>query len=143
MSAFLVDDFTMHRALMGHAYAMRPRGYYTDELTALGRKWFAMNIEALRQRYGAGAFEGETPNPDAYEFKLIADRHPADYLKALCCLQYQCAEGDVPDTWAEYADLTTVIGRCAIRVISENIPAYEAAPWDGEGDKRAIRIVAA
>lgn len=142
MSAFLVDDFTIHRALMGRSYAMHARGYDMDEMTATGRKWLAMNIEALRQRYGANAFEGDTPDPAAYTFRHIDDHHPADYLKALCCLQYQCAEGDVPETWAEYADLTTLIGDCAIRVIHDNVPAYDAAPWDGEHGP-TIAIVAA
>lgn len=131
MSAFLVDDFTMHRALMGYSYAMRQRGYDVDELTALGRKWFAMNLEALVARYGQRAFEGEALDANAYKFAHIADRHPADYFKALKCLQYQCTEGEVPDS-GTYRHLEDVIAHCASRVIGEHVPAYEAAPWDGE-----------
>ena len=141
MSAFIVDDFTMHRALMGYSYAMRQRGYYVDDLTALGRKWLAMNVEAVVARYGSRAFEGDAPDVNAYRFKLIGDRHPADYFKALKCLQYQCTEGDVPDS-TTYRELEGAVSACASRLISEHIPAYEHAPWDGETSPRS-QVVAA
>lgn len=131
MSAFIVDEFTMHRALMGAWYASERRGFPdAAEMTRLGKKWFEMNAQAVTERYGSRA---DVELPD-YKFRNIAPRHPADYLKALCCLQYQCAEGDVPES-TEYQELTQIIGRCSTRLIRTYVPAYELAPWDGEGDR--------
>lgn len=130
MSAYLIDESTMHRALMGLSYAMRQRGIYTDDLTVKGQRWFQMNIDALKARYGNRAFEPGEPvyDPESYRFKLeAADRHPVDYYKALQCLRYQCTEGDVVES-DTFKELDAAVCECAARIIS-GLPEYERAEW--------------
>lgn len=139
MSAFIVDEFTMHRVLMGVHWAGGRGQIDREEMTKLGRKWYAMNREAVIQRYRDDS-EFAVPN---YEFKLLAPRNPVDYVKAMQCLVYQCSEGDVPDT-QEYANLRDVLN-VAMGKLIRNMPGYESAAWDGEwsNEERARRSACA
>lgn len=129
MSAFLVDDTTMHRALMGAHFASRRNGWDPDEMTKLGRKWFAMNIAALRARYGSRAFEPDAPEPnlhETYEFRPV-DNTRADCFKAMQCLRYQCTEGEIPAT-PEYEELSDLAYNLASAIIAD-LPEYKRAEW--------------
>lgn len=139
MSAFIVDEFTMHRVLMGVHWAGGRGSIDREEMTKLGRRWFAMNREAVIQRYRDDS-EFAMPN---YEFKLLAPRNPVDYVKAMQCLIYQCSEGDVPDT-QEYANLRDVLN-VAMGKLIRAMPGYESAAWDGEwsNEERARRSACA
>lgn len=128
MSAFIVDEYTMHRALMGFDFGCgNGRGTPdAEEMTKLGRRWYEMNRQAVEARYGKEhGFDVPT-----YTFKRIPPRNPLDYIKALQCLRYQCSEGNVPET-REFQGLTDALYAAMSRII-RTLPAYEMAPWDGE-----------
>jgi hypothetical protein len=47
--------------------------------------------------------------------------------KAISCLLYQCAEGDVPEC-PLYQDLERLAARLAADIV-RSLPEYEKAPW--------------
>jgi hypothetical protein len=107
MSSYIVDDDTIN-AVLAFAGTPRARGRYTLEdagydvsgrggLARLGADMFALNVEALRQRYGEGrAFCPGEPVP-MYAYTAEANHNRFAALKSLRCWLYQCAEGDVPE----------------------------------------------
>ena len=123
MSAFIVDDETMHRAVTGYHRAMSKGSPNSKALTELGRKWFAMNQRAVEQRYRE---QHETPAGEGYAFKYV-DANSVDYYKALRCLRYQCSEGDVPES-PEFQELCGVIDGLGYSIISK-LPEFERAKW--------------
>lgn len=118
MSAFIVSNSTIHRALCGMTYAKLTDAYDP----ALGQRLYALNAEAIQQRYG----DEQRVNfaPERGEVSKISA------VKALHCLRYQCSEGNVPSK-----KLYKMISR-AIEILSEdivcNLPEWNTAPWDGE-----------
>jgi hypothetical protein len=121
----------------------------TSAPTEIGRRLFALNIEAVQQRYpdtiensddlpGPCDDEGKsTALADAAAFKVAQfkyePREPSldvlvDGFKAMQCVHYQCAEGDIPEKSALYAELARAIGKVAERIVSR-LPAYDAAQW--------------
>ena len=120
MSAFIVSNATIHRAVWGMKYA-KLTGAYDKEL---GQKLYALNAEAVQQRYGDDFAErvNFTPEPGVVS-KISA-------VKALHCLRYQCSEGNVPSK-----KLFKMLSR-AIEILSEdivcNLPEWNSVPWDGE-----------
>lgn len=147
MSAFIVDKSTMQAvvsAICGRSFygQIIPRflNFPTEvegTSTRIGRGLYALNINAVSQRYPragdnlpgprgaaglAATFKGAppsrqmTPTPD-----LIRG------LKALRCLIYQCGEGTVPDM-AEYAEMEQAAGAIAQEIVAR-LPEYDAAPW--------------
>lgn len=138
MSAFIVNELTMHRALEA-VYALRTRYGRTcdpDDLSTLGRGWFAMNQAAVNARYGTT--DEVLPTLAAYRFKFV--HHQAEYTralmvdgyKALSCLQYQCAEGTIPTT-GEFQALSRLIAEVADMIVTK-MPEYACAAWDGESN---------
>jgi hypothetical protein len=125
MSAFIVSKSTMDLALMAirksnHNFKI---GRHRDlSMTAIGRRLYQMNLEAVMQRYPYDT-KDTAPGPcdisdihNLYIFTEIDDVGKADAgwivdpgddptLLALRCLRYQCSEGDVPDTWPEYQQI--------------------------------------
>ncbi len=119
MSAFIVSKPTMDQAVM----AIRASSVTPIDLTALGRKLYAMNLAAVLYRYD-DCTRDNLPGPcdisdifEQYEF-TDTDEEPdwevdpgVDPLKlALRCLRYQCSEGDIPETWPEYQQINNLIG---------------------------------
>lgn len=164
MSAFLVQPGTMSRVIdllleQHHRPRVRsvsndPDGklvveYEPDEFagvpirhrmdtlagTRLAQKLYALNIEAVSQRYPYDTFDS-MPGPcdkagiSEYQHE---DRQwhydPLQHYAALSCLIYQCSEGSVPET-ALYRDLCEAQRRLACEIISTRVPEAEKAGWD-------------
>jgi len=86
---------------------------------------FRLNILGVDSRYG----DGESVKFRELDFKprqLIVSRVQA--YKSLCCLLYQCSEGDVP-TMPLYKALQRIKQHLAELIVRE-LPAYEKAVWE-------------
>lgn len=126
MSAFFISEVTMHRCVE----AMRP-DTSADEGTALGQDLYGLNIEALRRRYpGIIGTQEEADYQEQrgqYRFRPQLASKVARF-KALCCLQYQCSEGDVPEH-----DLFQTLERRRHEIADDivcDLPEYESVAWD-------------
>ena len=96
-----------------------------DALDDLGRQILALNLEALRARYG-GNEEDDAETAAGYTFSARPES-PGYVVKQLDCLTYQCAEGDVP-SHPLYVALEAMRRALVDRVLND-LPAYVAAPW--------------
>lgn len=137
MSAFVVDQGDMHAVIRvlfatgeaaGVLKAANVRGM--DEASWLGRRLFAMNIEAVWQRYPGDRDNAlHTPGPgvdftdwpETYVAPEVAGPlTTAELVKGserVGSLCYQCGEGNVPETWPEYAAL--MAARDRLRPLAE------------------------
>lgn len=115
--------------------------------TEIGRRLFSLNIEAIYQRYPDTLDQpNNMPGPcdtkgkstalrmrDAYKAPAMSRSpiYPPDELvagvKALKCLAYQCAEGDVTET-PLFKELEAAAGSVAVEIV-HRLPAYDAAEW--------------
>jgi hypothetical protein len=148
MSTFMISDDTMRRVLMA-VHITCPNttiantfipptdsqiGRREAALTELGHKLFAMNAAAVDACYGRGEHkEFREPWDDfRFEFETLRNnftrKQACEYYKALCCLLYQCAEGAV-DQSATYKQLEAIRDRLANDIV-QDLPEYDAAPWD-------------
>ncbi len=154
MSAFVVSSDCMVRAVQAicarNTYGQVIRtfdGIATEgdgAATEIGRRLFTLNIEAVQQRYPETLDAPDNlPGPcddngnstalrDAIDFCCGVPRRQtseqlAARLKALQCVAYQCAEGDIPDT-PLYRELERAIGLVACEIVSR-LPAYDQAEW--------------
>ena len=137
MSAFYCNDSVITKCVTavlkyaGDRFANLPMTRHDESRlgSAVGTALREINVEALKQRYPGRLSEHELNT--SYEFSGRVDAHPAVLLKALQCLQYQCAEGNVPET-VLYRELGRVID---LVVAAEGpltgTPEYERAPWGG------------
>lgn len=96
-----------------------------DHCSTLGNAMFALNVNAIEQRYGAGEAKEFRALDFAYRYEL-AKRIQA--YKSLQCWLYQCSEGDVPDTSLLYATMERVAGLLAAKIVCD-LPAYDKATW--------------
>jgi hypothetical protein len=148
MSAFIVSDATMCRVLQGIVQAKNWKAFTLAEvfvptdsvtqqeeaLTELGKRLFAMNSEAVDQRYGRGTVESDGIPLDDFKFEFISLLHDpsptlkTDWYKAMDCLLYQCAEGDVPRcrTYKELMEIRRDLAEGIIR----DLDMWKHAPWD-------------
>ncbi len=119
MSAFIVSELTMHRAI----HAIAEPGMSCAQLDELGARLFALNAQAVSQRYRETADypEGYSHNPQFLASKL-------QLLKSLNCLIYQCSEGNVMES-PLYRELTKKRNRMMSEIICR-LPEYNAAQWD-------------
>jgi hypothetical protein len=134
MSAFLVNDGTIDRVVCAYAaHFERPTPWSVHDMSATGRALIAMNIEALRQRYG------DPPLPFTYDYHPHTDDNPnLALLRALHCFIYQCSEGNVPDSdlYQQVEAVVEGLQLYACKVYSctpdqlYNRPEYNALPWD-------------
>ena len=88
----------------------------------LGTELIRMNYRALAARYG-----DDVPSDVLYRYRR-EDYMKHNRLKAMCCLRYQCSEGDVPDCDL-YQRLTDAIHSLAY-IIATSTQEYNDAPWD-------------
>jgi hypothetical protein len=129
MSAFIVSDETMQRAVEGIRLSGMSDflGYFTDtQGEEIGQILFDLNAEAVHQRYPQ-----HEPKFPVYRHCFpprSGRRAKIEGYKALCCVRYQCSEGDLPRR-PEYQALCEVIALLAAEIVSE-LPEYQAAPWD-------------
>jgi hypothetical protein len=140
MSAFVVTNETINNILFGlvHAknqpYKLFPRseGELTitagdsKEMAEIGKKLFALNCQAVDQRYGNG--QSKEFYTEAYQYKPFANVPRMQVYKSMRCLLYQCSEGNVPDTKL-FQDLNDFCNGVARSIISD-LPEYDAASWD-------------
>jgi hypothetical protein len=108
----------MHRAVSA---MLGDRLDSSEAADDLGRRLYALNQDALRQRYGGAVL---TP---AYRYRATTATR-IQQLKALHCLIYQCAEGDVPET-VLFAEMQARAAALEHAIIHE-LPEYQAAEWD-------------
>lgn len=147
MSAFVVGPETMDqvvRLILKGGLARTFAGCFIDSGEAktadeIGRKLFAVNVEAVCQRYpdcrvdpsNMPGIEGAHELPANYRFSgnfkplSRADRIRAH--KALKCLIYQCSEGDVTET-PGYAEMERLAADNAEAIVNE-LPEYKSAEW--------------
>lgn len=136
MSAFIVSDDTINGIvsfLNRHArdYRWLFDGKYdlsqTEDLDKLGSDLYHMNCDAVDDRYGRGTAAGDTSEYPAFEFKFRRDMHRAAVYKAMCCLRYQCSEGNIPER-PLFKLLEEAIAAVADGIV-KSLPEYEAAQW--------------
>jgi hypothetical protein len=147
MSAFVIDSATMHKVINALCTQLRYQredrtiaGLPVNEArnwTLIGRKLFAMNIEAVTQRYpDCKGNPGNMPGGDIdaaeqYNFPGIPAmpeiKDKAECLKALACLLYQSSEGNVSET-ALYKEIDAYEKTLGMAIINE-MPEYQAAKW--------------
>jgi hypothetical protein len=117
MSAFIVSERTMHRAV----HALMPPDSPCAACDEMGQQLYRLNAEAVLQRYGRPE--------DVPEYRYAVVFPPLiQQLKSLSCLIYQCSEGNVPQT-ALYQSLV----RRKIDLTREivcNSEEYDRADWD-------------
>ncbi len=105
----------------------------------LGEQLFAMNCEAIRQRYRdmRGKSDVEVRGhwcpgePSVFNWDgpfAHLNMAPEAFIKAICCLTYQCAEGNVPESNPLFAKIESHAGQMAMTVV-RNSPAWNSAPW--------------
>lgn len=150
MSAFVVDRKCMDRCVR----TLTARGRYGQILRSfaridtsqpgaadeIGRRLFTLNVEAVMQRYpdtqdNPGSLPGDSMAPRHAASYRAPQRGPAklgraelvDGAKALSCLAYQCAEGNVPESGL-FQELEAAIGAVCKEIVS-SLPEYESAAW--------------
>jgi hypothetical protein len=132
MSAFIVSNRTITRAIAALKYARleyRFPQYETGGDKALGNYLYAMNAQAVAERYRERASEVEYVPEPALAFTK------ADALKGLTCLAYQCCEGRVIDS-AGYKTLEEAERLLAGQIVSD-LPEYRNAAWNSRADEPA------
>ena len=82
-----------------------------------------MNRRALCARYG----RGDHLNVPKFVFEKWADATPVEQFKAMCCLLYQCCEGNVRNSRL-YDELNRTAGVLAQSIV-QDLPEYEKAAW--------------
>jgi hypothetical protein len=133
MSAYIVDDITINRVLAFLAFDRNAEWLKLrlddaglgHDMPALGAAMFALNVEAVRQRYDDDNIEGFRSLDYEYRAELPPAIHQA--LKSLHCWHYQCTEGNVL-TSALYRLMGDYAHDLAGRIVSE-LPEYRQAEW--------------
>lgn len=134
MSAYFVSRQTVHDAVTAWTWVFQqPRSQ--AQLDQIGRQLWAMNAEAIRQRYpsviGTDEERDMTGAAAAYAYRHPRNLTPAQMAKSAHCLRYQCSEGNVPETFPTYRYLDQACEAMG------NPPGYDAAAWDRETDEVA------
>lgn len=127
MSAFMVNNQTMQRCVAGLAMVEASIGGLDARFAGgeIGRILFDLNADAVNDRYRDAADRAKAP---AYRHAKVNDR-PMELFKALDCLLYQCAEGDIPKR-PEFHDLEHAAGLLAM-YLARRTDDYERASWGG------------
>lgn len=138
MSAFVVDDKTINRAISFLATDRDGdwlRNYIREHLgvdltTGIGREtlgnlMFSLNCDAVNQRYGDDQAK-EFRSLD-YRYRLEAGVTRIQAFKALQCWHYQCSEGDI-DQNGLYKTMERVQGHVAEMIVTR-LPAYDSLAW--------------
>jgi len=138
MSAFLVSMRTINRIVATLSLLLRSHEYaHATELfaaagidttqahgkEALAKAMFALNQQALYQRYGDPATERFVYQ----QVQVLPNLYQT--LKSVECWLYQCTEGDVPQRKL-YQFFKTFVRVWLLEIIVHQSPAYEAAQWD-------------
>ena len=136
MSAFIISNRTMTRAIAAirevqrHMYSGRDMFPVDETDKELGDRLYKLNASAVAQRYRE---EAETIK---YDDEPMLSFSKINMLKALQCLNYQCSEGDIPDT-PIYKALNDIEHSLA-SIIIHDLKEYDDAPWDSRDDEPAL-----
>ena len=138
MSAYIVDDKTINRIVNRLVHevisypfsdALKDRlselGYdlSTDASTEkLAKDMFALNVSAVRQRYG------KVDHVLTFAYSRIDLTPLIQTLKSLNCWLYQCCEGDVPKSDL-YKFFDDVFQTYLLKRIVYDLPELEKAEW--------------
>src|SRR5207248_8291538 len=117
MSAFVVSVRTMRWAIA----ALDTDNAPCEQLDQLGNELYALNQRAVQLRYG------DVQEVPAFRF-LPSNCSPIQRYKSLCCLIYQCSEGDIPET-PLYQRMRDRADAMAREIVS-HLPEYDQAIWD-------------
>ena len=142
MSAFIISKPTMDQVVtaidqhFNHVHrSPTVGGIGLGDLDALGVALYAMNTDAVSQRY-RGETKDTLPGPidtsdihENYRHRMDFDHTTIRGLKAISCLRYQASEGDVPETSELYTDLDKLANTIAYEIVAD-LPEYRDAPWD-------------
>jgi hypothetical protein len=138
MSAFLVSMLTINRIVATRSSLLRSDQYmYTAKRFAaagidtsqagweerLAKAMFALNQDALYQRYGDPAEERFIYRP------VLSHANLYQALKSVDCWLYQCTEGNVPKSKL-YQFFKTAVRMWFLEIIVYRTPEYEQAQWD-------------
>jgi hypothetical protein len=134
MSAYIVSDDTINTVVIGisehlnnmsELYRRRNYPLLSQDRETLGQALFALNVEAVNQRYGEGA--AEEFRPLDYRFRPHPWSRPIVLYKCLRCLMYQCSEGNVPES-PLFKELEAFRGDLADTIVC-GLKAYNDAAW--------------
>lgn len=132
MSAFIISEECMRRVVTSILDARGQRCWGApksmggvlldapDAADCLAAALYGLNARAVYQRYWH-----EEPIPE-YAHRSLAST-PLEAHKAVCCLLYQCAEGDVPQTRL-YLELAAFRNWLAETIVCA-LPDWQRAPW--------------
>jgi hypothetical protein len=134
MSAFVVEDKTINRIITFLAtdrdsdwirkFILKELGINIgnpDGQETLGNLMFSLNCDAVNQRYGddeAGKFRDLD-----YSYRLEIFAGSIMAFKSLKCWQYQCSEGNIPETHL-YEVMERVAGYLAESIV-QRLPEYD------------------
>jgi hypothetical protein len=118
------------REVQRHMYSGRDMFPVDETDKELGDRLYKLNASAVAQRYRE---EAETVK---YDDELFLSFSKINMLKALQCLNYQCSEGDIPDT-PIYKALNDIEHSLA-SIIIHDLKEYDDAPWDSRDDEPAL-----
>jgi hypothetical protein len=100
MSAFLFSDADIHRLVV----ALQVEQFFAGrDRSTLGGALLMMNEAAINQRYNESSKRNEP-----YVWQAPPPFSAVQAYKTIRSFLYQCAEGDVPETWRLYAEVTEV-----------------------------------
>ena len=144
MSAYVVDDSTINRILAaawqwwmagrGRGIPPIPREWgqhsWPENAPELGAEMRAMNVAAVKARYPDDA-DDELPGPRPllpYKWESEACPSIEQVIKSLDCYLYQCAEGDIPETWELYNVLRNWQLDLCYHIVNQS-KQYQDAEW--------------
>ncbi len=139
MSAFMVADATINRVVTWLKREVATSRFTLDwlaqeygiDLTSdgwdekLAQAMFQLNCDGVNARYGAG--EAEKFRPLNFTYKPDGNTFLVQVLKSLQCWNYQCSEGNVPETQL-YQFFEEVEHHLALKIVM-NLPEYDKATW--------------
>lgn len=152
MSAYVVDPETVNTIVAMFETAKNQEGQYPARFpdmrylgdneflrsavvdpAELGRTMYAMNINAVEQRYSdhndlPGTYdENDRLCEYKYRSRLLTPPTPHQAYKSLQCYLYQCTEGNVKDL-PLYKSLDLYLSELAKHIV-EQMPEYDHAKW--------------
>jgi hypothetical protein len=138
MSAFLVSMLTINRIVATISFLLRSESYshVTEAFAAAGidtaqtgweerlaKAMFALNQDALNQRYG-------DPAEERFIYRHVPEwSNLYQALKSIDCWLYQCAEGNVPKRKL-YQLFKTAVRVWLLELIVYRSTEYDQALWD-------------
>jgi len=138
MSAYIVDDETINH-IVSHLEESENRAWNERRLKEsvgfkmdsrmLGTTMFALNVEAVGQRYpdckGVADMPGKIGHVEYEHRYLVCNR--AQALKSMRCWLYQCSEGTVA-THPVIKAMDEIAADLALAIVADT-PEYKKADW--------------